>query len=407
MPESELVEGAASGLLSLVTPCPQRLDPARPASPVDGAPVGLALSGGGFRATLAGLGVVQLLEDVGLLPRLRFVSSVSGGSVAAASLATQWPAIRAGASLRDRVVEPIVTAVSSKSMKLALVRNLWRTVGPMNRTELLARMFDTWWLDGALLEELDPQVRWVFNAANASSGTRFGFERDLLGDYVVGRIATAGTRIKVATAAAASAAVPGVFPPLSLPGSLQFPCGSRGRPLLVDGGAYDNTGLEVLDSERYDGVFTVVLNAGGILQVDRRGWVPIVRDLQRANSLLYRQSTALRTRSIVPLFREYEAVRDNAAHQPGGRRRAGILFDLASDIADKGNVDAFRARFPEHRSWPSSGNSKDLAFVPTVFDKLERGLCDALVYRGWWLTGAGLAAYHPDLINIDRLVAPT
>jgi NTE family protein len=117
VPEGESVEGAASGLLSLVTPCPQRLDPALPASPVDAAPVGVALSGGGFRATLAGLGVVQMLEDVGLLPRLRFVSSVSGGSVAAASLATQWPAIRAGASLRERVVEPIVTAVSSKSLK--------------------------------------------------------------------------------------------------------------------------------------------------------------------------------------------------------------------------------------------------------------------------------------------------
>ena len=117
---------------------------------------------------------------------------------------------------------------------------------------------------------------------------------------------------------------------------------------------------EVLDSERYDNVFTVVVNAGGILQVDRRGWVPIVRDLQqRANSLLYRQSTSLRTRAMVPLFREFEAARDDAAHRPFGRQRAGILFDLASHVPVKGKLESFLARFPERRSWPTSDASQD------------------------------------------------
>jgi hypothetical protein len=63
---------------------------------------------------------------------------------------------------------------------------------------------------------------------------------------------------------------------------------------------------------------------------------------------------------------------------------------------------AFGPRFPEVRCWPRSRDSKDLAFVPTVLDKLERGLCDALVYWGWWLTGASLATCHPDLITIDH-----
>ncbi len=33
--------------------------------------------------------------------------------------------------------------------------------------------------------------------------------------------------------------------------------------------------------------------------------------------------------------------------------------------------------------------------TPTVFDRLDESLCRALVYRGWWLTGAALATYHP------------
>jgi NTE family protein len=35
--------------------------------------------------------------------------------------------------------------------------------------------------------------------------------------------------------------------------------------------------------------------------------------------------------------------------------------------------------------------------VPTAFDRLDRCLCRLLVYRGWWLTGAALATFHPGL----------
>jgi NTE family protein len=63
---------------------------------------------------------------------------------------------------------------------------------------------------------------------------------------------------------------------------------------------------------------------------------------------------------------------------------------LASTM-DGPNVQAWRNRYEEVRTW----NGRDLAFVPTVFDRLERRLCRQLIYRGWWLTGAALAKYHP------------
>ena len=47
---------------------------------------GLALSGGGFRASLYHLGVVRFLRDAGILPRITHITSVSGGSVFAAHL---------------------------------------------------------------------------------------------------------------------------------------------------------------------------------------------------------------------------------------------------------------------------------------------------------------------------------
>src|SRR5437868_9906569 len=48
--------------------------------------IGLALSGGGFRATLYHLGLVRFLRDAGLLSQVTHITSVSGGSVFAAHL---------------------------------------------------------------------------------------------------------------------------------------------------------------------------------------------------------------------------------------------------------------------------------------------------------------------------------
>src|SRR5438270_12039665 len=52
--------------------------------------LGLALSGGGFRASLYHLGLVRFLRDAGLLSRVSHITSVSGGSVLAAHLALNW-----------------------------------------------------------------------------------------------------------------------------------------------------------------------------------------------------------------------------------------------------------------------------------------------------------------------------
>lgn len=52
--------------------------------------VGLALSGGGFRATLFHLGTLWRLNELGWLPKLTRITSVSGGSIAAGVLGHRW-----------------------------------------------------------------------------------------------------------------------------------------------------------------------------------------------------------------------------------------------------------------------------------------------------------------------------
>jgi len=254
--------------------------------------------------------------------------------------------------------------------------------------ELLARRLDQWFLHDKELEGLDPEVRWIISAANMITGVRFTFERDVLGDYTIGLTPTADSHLRVSLAVAASAAVPGAFAPMVI-NQVRFPCATQ-PPVLLDGGTYDNTGLEALDGERYRKTFLLTLNAGGLLRPGSYGKVPLVRDLARANSLLYRQSTALRTRDMVNRFDRGRSVPTQDPVPPGARR--GVLVGLATDFPEPGPelLRAWRDRHPEHRTF----DGKDLSLVPTVFDKLDEKLCRALIYRGWWLMGAALAVAH-------------
>ena len=400
------VDSPAVGAGLQARPCGDSTRPAAPAPSAD--PVAVTFSGGGFRATLASLGVVRLLADIGLLGEVRYLSSVSGGSVANGLVAVAWPTLRERGFSTDAVdelvIDPFVRRISRRSLKVSLVLGIWRTVGPSNRTDLLARRFDDWFFHGLELEQLDPQVRFIVNAANLVSGTRFTFERDVVGDYTVGLVPTAGTGIRLSTAAAASAAVPGAFAPLRLR-NVEFPCGTE-PPALLDGGAYDNSGLEAIDSDRYRESFVVSLNSGGLLRPGAYGKIPLVRELARSNSLLYRQSTALRTRWMVDRFERAASVPLGAPLPPGTRR--GVLTGLATQFPDPAGADDGRLgewRAAHHEVVEHDG--QHLATVPTVFDEIDEPLCRALVHRGWWLTGAALATYHPARIpDPASLVAP-
>src|SRR3954454_18956104 len=52
--------------------------------------LGLALSGGGFRAAFYHVGLVRFLRDAGILPQVTHITSVSGGSIFAAHLVLNW-----------------------------------------------------------------------------------------------------------------------------------------------------------------------------------------------------------------------------------------------------------------------------------------------------------------------------
>lgn len=376
----------------LIEPCAVR-EPSHATPPAaDGTALALAFSGGGFRATLAALGVLRFIADAGLLGRVRYVSSVSGGSVAHGLFAHSYSAIESeefNATALDRIViEPFIERISKDSLVWKLILNLWRAVGPRTRTHLLAESFNDWFFQGLLLEQLSARCRFVFNGANLTTGVRFGFERDVFGDYVLGTRATAGSGLRLADAVAVSAAVPGAFAPLVLDG-YDFPCAEGRVPKLVDGGAYDNMGLEAVDD--LPEAFLVAINAGGLFRTGRFGGLPFVRNLTRANALLYRQSTGLRRREMVDRFKAFERAKKEGQAVPDWGRQ-GVLFGLATTF-DHPSSEWVDGR-PDHEELRLK-----LALVKTSFARFPRNLCHQLIYRGWWLTGCAIASYHRDLVG--------
>lgn len=128
------VQAAARHALS---PMPDRraLDPIPP----NRRPLALALSGGGFRATLAAIGVIRFLADAHLYDDVRLISSVSGGSIAGALAAATWTRGRDPESVDRHLVEPTLSAITNSSLLGDLVRNSWRALRPgRSRTTVLA-----------------------------------------------------------------------------------------------------------------------------------------------------------------------------------------------------------------------------------------------------------------------------
>lgn len=76
------------------------------------------------------------------------------------------------------------------------------------------------------------------------------------------------------------------------------------------------------------------------------------------------------------------------------------MFGLATTFGGEGSsitlspeYKAFANTYSDRTDW----NGKHIAFYPTVFDQLPNGVAELLVYRDWWLAGASMAQWHPDI----------
>jgi len=288
--------------------------------------IGLALSGGGFRATLYHLGLVRFLRDAKILPNVTQVTSVSGGSILAAHLVLNWDRYNGSASEFDAAASELLAFVTLdvrnrilRRFPLGLtVRWMRRLAGFSNRQltrpGLLEYHYEKYLFGETSLFELPEKPRLHILATNLSEGCLCSFNRD--GLLVMRRGANGGgirvdqSRASLATvpmAVAASSAFPGFFPPLELSeAEVGTPASDFGRQSFTDGGVFDNLGIrmfhylkEYLGAEHseLDGVLISDVGKPIAIQQDQ-GAGGMVRTSLRASDILMDRVWQLETETF-------------------------------------------------------------------------------------------------------------
>lgn len=270
--------------------------------------VGLALSGGGFRASLFHIGVLARLAELDMLRHVEILSCVSGGSILGAHyylevrnllqtkkdqditrddyievvgrVATTFLA-GVQRNIRTRVIGHLPT-----NIKMMVLKSFSRTerVGELYERELYSRVKDGGGHKPRYMDELlifplgeGPDFRpkyhnWrrsakvpilVLNAASLNTGHNWQFTASWMGEppYSVnaeidgnyrlrrmyyGEAPETFRKVRLGHAVAASACVPGLFEPLIFSNMYQYEETRKVSPKLVDGGVFDNQGTSAL-----------------------------------------------------------------------------------------------------------------------------------------------------------------
>ena len=341
--------------------------------------IALCLSGGGYRAMLFHLGALWRLNELGYLPRLNRISSVSGGSITAGLLGHRWSRLGfdgqgVAAHFGHEVVAPIRQLASDTIDRAAILTGIFTPGSIADKVTAAYRrhLFGT-----ATLQDLPDAPRFVINATNVQSGALFRFSKPFIADYRVGMIMR--PRVELAVAVAASSA----FPPVLSPLHLKFAASdwtAKGHAqedlhrepfltnvVLTDGGVYDNLGLETA-WKRYDTI--LVSNGGGKMAAEEAPKSDWARHAIRINEIIDNQVRSLRARQVIGSFKT-------------GVRK-GAYWGIRTDIRDYKLPNALECPFEATTA---------LAQTPTRLKELPASAQERLINWGYAVCDAGMRAH--------------
>ena len=249
--------------------------------------IALALSGGGFRATLFHLGVISFLRESGNLHRVRHICSVSGGSVLAAHLALNWakytsPKPQSFEEVSRKLIRFTQSNVRGRAFRNSLLWFLFigwllwllrfprlSDGAPLDfRTRLLQLYYGQLFRKKRLSELINkdnpdaPSLHILATSVTTGQLTSFsarGFTSNFENDAE-----RRGESLAIARAVAASSAFPPAFPVVTL--RARDSTHMSHDECLTDGGVYDNLGI--LQLKRFDDPVKLVSDASASFYTD-------------------------------------------------------------------------------------------------------------------------------------------
>ncbi len=348
--------------------------------------IGLCLSGGGYRAMLYHAGVLWRLCETGWLPRVDQVSSVSGGSLTAAVLATEWEGLLEAEDPVEYYADRVVIRLRALAAHSIDVGSVLRGLLPFTTVgERVERQLREHLLGETTLAELPAVPEFVFHATNTATGKLVRFSRRELADWRVGSVRNPD--LPLSAAVTASAACPPFLSPFRLKTDhLPWRNGSGNLPdaedyrrelVLTDGGVYDNLGVEQV-WRSCDTVF--VSDGGGALTPDPTPGSDPARHALRITTVLDHQVRSLRIRQVIGGFRSEE--------RRGCYIGIRTPFGRYADLPDVLPVD--------------DAHAAELAAVPTRLSRLDSRTQERLVNWGYAIADANLRTW----VDQDATPAP-
>ena len=254
----------------------------------EGKKIGLALSGGGYRAAAYHIGTLRALHKLNVLDKVDVISSVSGGSITAAYYVLNkdkgfdtfeklfkkklkhnvlWIAIIElllviGAVVAIVRFSPNGYGVWAFIGCILLLLLVWYYVLPVSK--FIEWAYCLLFFKGAKLDSLPESPVLAINSTDLSTGNQFTFSQDRMTCYPYRKnlqFKTSG--FPLARAVMASSCIPQIFSPIKI--GKKYRIGkSLKKPLLVDGGLYDNQGAHKFEnSDSHYGVdYAIVSDAG-------------------------------------------------------------------------------------------------------------------------------------------------
>jgi NTE family protein len=341
--------------------------------------VALSLSGGGYRAMVFHVGALCRLNEVGLLGKLRRISSVSGGSITAGYLGLVWNKLQfnAGRATNFGLFVDGIRAMAGRTVDAGAV--IGGILLPGSISDKVASAYDDVLFKGAKLQDLPDDSnktapRFVINATNVQTAALWRFSRPYMGDYRVGLIDAPD--VTLASAVAASSAFPPILSPMTLP-IKQLVRQTKGADLstppyttqavLSDGGVYDNLGLETV--KRFSTL--LVSDAGQKISPEPAPHHDWARHAVRILDTVDNQVRSLRKRYLIE------------AYQRGDH--TGTYWGIRTNFADYHlSSDPLKC---------ASRDPTPLAAVATRLEKMPTDLQNHLMNWGYAICDAALRAH--------------
>jgi NTE family protein len=354
--------------------------------------VGLALSGGGYRAMLFNLGSVWRLNELGWLRKLDVITSVSGGSILNGVIATRWTQLNwdggVATNFKQVIAQPVRTMAGKTLDVFAGIEGLLSIFSTIS--DKVTQAYDDGLFHNTRLQSLPDfekgkTPRFLFYSTSLQTGSSVRIERKRLADYRIGEIPNPD--LSVARLVAASSAFPPVLSPVELKlkasawrkldGAFLFDREDlKSRMLLTDGGVYDNMGLEAI----WDRCSTVLVSdAGAPLDVDPDPPTEWTRQAIRVLDIVTEQTRALRRRRLLEDFTQMEHEGANAAP-----KRKGTYWGIRTRIDAYGKTDALTK---------DNDRTAALQNIRTRLNEFEPEEQGQLINWGYALTDAAMRRY--------------